>query len=236
MPENNRQAPSAARAIDGAVTGLLQGLLSAPGNLASEVERLHAVREETLGLLGEVSAEQALWSPRRGAWSIAQIADHLLRSEELYRDQFRRLIQMAREGKSSSIELSLREVNTSIAAIPRDVMRLFEVPMRMFNLFLPHAVRETLVRYPLVSALNPGVSDPRPGLSLEKLKQDLAAALTQTESLLRAPMPPNIERPTIVHPLLGKNNLPQLLRILIAHEERHQGQIAGIRTSAGFPN
>ena len=121
------------------------------------------VREKTLAILGQVTDEQALWSPRKGTWSIAQIADHLLRSEEMYREQFRRLIQMAKEGRGTTIEISLREVNVGFAAIPREVIPLLEFPIKMFNLFVPHVLRETMVRYPLVAALNPRSSEPRAG-------------------------------------------------------------------------
>lgn len=209
--------------------------ISPGGDLASETERFRAVREKTLAALAEVSAVQALWSPRHGVWSIAQIGDHLLRSEELYRNQFRSLIDRARQGRYSPIQISLREVDTSLAGIPRETMRVFELPARMFSLLAPHALREMVIRYSIVPALNPGVSEPRSGLTVEKVVAGLTASLAETESLLRAPMPVYVERPTIVHPLMGSNNLPQLLRILIAHEERHQGQIARLRTHAGFP-
>src|SRR5215211_5435069 len=83
---------SAARAIDGAISRMVQGVNSASWNPAAEIDRFRLVREQTLATLGQVNSEQALWSPRTGAWSIAQIADHLLLSEEMYREQFQRLI------------------------------------------------------------------------------------------------------------------------------------------------
>jgi hypothetical protein len=226
---------SAARAIDGAISRMVQGVNSVTWNPGAEVERFHMVREETLAILGQVSAEQSLWSPRKGTWSIAQIADHLLRSEEMHRGQFRRLIQMANEGRGSTIEVSLREVDVAFAGVPREVMPLLEFPMKMFNLFVPHVLRETMVRYPLVPALNPRSSEPREGLVIEKLREDLAAALAETESFFRSPMPPNIDELTINHPIIGNNTIPQMLCIMIAHEQRHQEQMSGVRDHANFP-
>ena len=214
---------------------MVQGVNSVSWNPCAEVERFHVVREKTLAILRQVSAEQALWSPRKGVWSIAQIADHLLLSEEMYRQQFRRLIQMANEGRGSTIEISLKEVNVAFAAIPHEVIPLLEFPIKMFNLFVPHVLRETMVRYPLVAALNPRSSEPRQGLIIEKLREDLAAALAETESFFRTPMPPNINELTINHPIMGNNTIPQMFRIVIAHEQRHQEQMSGVMAHATFP-
>jgi len=226
---------SAARAIDGAISRMVQGVNSVSWNPVAEVESFRLVREKTLAILGQVTAEQALWSPRKGTWSIAQIADHLLLSEQMYLEQFRRLIKLAKEGRGSTIEISLREVDVSFAVIPREVIPLLEYPMKMFNLFVPHVLRETMVRYPLVASLNPRKSEPRPGLTPGKLREDLAASLAETESFFRAPMPSNIDELTINHPIMGNNTIPQMFRIVIAHEQRHQEQMAGVLAHAGFP-
>jgi uncharacterized damage-inducible protein DinB len=226
---------SAARTIDGAISRMVQGVNSVSWNPAAEADRFRLVREQTLTILAQVNAEQALWSPRKGVWSIAQIADHLLLSEEMYREQFRRLLQMAREGRGSTIEISLKEVDVSVAPIPREVIPLLEFPLRMFNLFVPHVLRETMVRYPLVASLNPRASQPRDGLILGKLREDLDLALAETERFFQTPMPPNIHELTINHPILGNNTIPQLFSIVIAHEERHQGQMSDVRAHASFP-
>jgi len=226
---------SAARAIDGAISRMVQGVNSASWNPGVEVDRFRLVRDQTLAILGQVTSEQAAWSPQKGTWSIAQIADHLLRTEEMYRQQFQRLIQMAKEGKGSTIEIGLREVDVSFAAIPREVIPFLEFPIKMFNFFVPHVVRETMVRYPLISALNPRGSAPREGLVLEKLKVDLASSFAETESFFRTPMPHNLDQLTINHPIMGNNNIPQLFNIVIAHEQRHQGQMSDVRAHANFP-
>ena len=166
--------------LDGAISRMVQGLTAAPQNIAAVIESFHVVREKTLSILREVTPEQALWIPAAGTWSIAQNADHLLRSEGLYREQILRVIALARAGKGTSVQISLAEVNTFLAIIPAPVVPLFEVPMRMFNFFMPSALREALIRYPLVSARNPVVSAPRLGLSAEKLIADLTSSLMET--------------------------------------------------------
>jgi hypothetical protein len=237
MTEKNRQGVffAAFKGLDGAISSVMQATTSLPGNLVSEVDRFRMVREKTLGMLEEVSAQQALWCPRPRAWSIAQIADHLLLTEQLNRTQFQTLIRMAKTGRTSTVEIGLRDLDISFGGIPRDVIRFFETPVRMFNRFVPHPVRLAIVRNPIVSALNPTVSEPRTGLTLQKLREDLTASLAETERVLRGPLPPNVDSQFINHPVLGSNNLPQSLRIMIAHEERHHGQIASVRGEPRFP-
>jgi hypothetical protein len=224
----------AAKAISAAIAGLAQAATAAPAGLPAEVDRFSLVRENTLTALGEVGDIQAEWSPRHGVWSIVQIADHLLRTEEMYREQFRQIIEVARDG-GSSIRVSLRDVDSSFAGIPRPVMQLFEFPARMMSQFMPQPVREAIIRYPVVSAINPSASSPRPGLEIGAVRTALAASLAETEKLLGGPLPPNVERPVVDHPIMGRTNIRELFRVVIVHEERHQGQIATLRARADFP-
>jgi hypothetical protein len=223
-----------AKAIGAAIAGLAQAATAAPGTLMAEVDRFRLVRENTLTALGEVSALEAAWSPWHGVWSIVQIADHLLRTEEMYRDQFRQIIHVAREG-GSAIRVTLRDVDSSFAGIPRQAMRLVEFPARMMSQFMPQAVREAIIRYPIVSATNPSASTPRSNAEIGVVRTALAASLAETEKLLCGPLPPNVEEPVIDHPIMGRTNIRELFRVVIVHEERHQGQIASLRARADFP-
>jgi uncharacterized damage-inducible protein DinB len=219
------------RSIDGAVSRLVQSVNSGEWNPVTELDRLRLAREQTLAVLHQVSAAQALWLPPGGKWSIAQIADHLLRSEEMYREQFRRLLE-----KGSPIDISMAELDVGFQGIPGSVIAAVELPMKIFNRFVPHIVRETIIRYPLIAALNPQASAPREGLDPRKLRNELAASLLETEAFFQAPMPANIHQLTINHPLMGNNTIPQLFSIMIAHEQRHQAQLADVLAAAGLQN
>ena len=48
-------------------------------------------------------------------------------------------------------------------------------------------------------------------------------------------MPRNADELAISHPIMGNNTIPQLFRIVIAHEQRHQEQMERLRADAGFP-
>jgi hypothetical protein len=235
MIDNNPVIRSVARAIDGAISRAVQGANATTWNAAAEVDRFRGVREKTLTILDQLTVAQASWSPQQGKWSILQIADHLLLTEDMYREQFERLIRMAEEGRGATIEISLDEVDVGIPGIPREVAPFLEVPMRMFNIFVPHVVRETIIRYPIVASLNPSKSQPREGVSLGDLRRELEISLDETEELFLNRLPPNLDDLTINHPVLGNNTIPQLFRIVIAHEQRHQQQIATLQSHADFP-
>lgn len=203
--------------------------------LAAELDRFRRVRARTLEMVRDLSQEQSDFSPSGKEWSVGQNLNHLWLAEKLYRDQFRRLIDLQRAGRRPSIYLSLREVNTSFAFIPREIIPLFELPLITFNLFVPRIVRETMVRFPLLSAKNPSVSEPEKGLPVHELRTALETSLEETEQLFRNNPGIDPTRMTITHPILGSNNIPQILRIVAPHEERHQGQIARVMRDARYP-
>jgi hypothetical protein len=235
MIDNHPLVRSVARAIDGAISRAVQGVNATTWNPAAEMERFREVREKTRTILGQLTTSQAAWSPQPDKWSILQIADHLVRTEEMYLEQFQSLVKMAEEGRGNTMEISLAEVDVGFAAIPREVAPLFELPMRVFNIFVPHVLREAMVRYPIVASLNPRQSKPRENLSLSKLRQDLVRSLDATEEFFAGPLPHNIQDLTVSHPIMGNNTIPQLFRIVIAHEQRHQEQMEGVQAHAKFP-
>jgi len=138
-------------------------------------------------------------------------------------------------GKKTNIELTFEQVNTSVAFIPREVIPLFTLPLKMFNFFVPHIVRETMFRFPLIPALNPRVSDPAPSRPIDELRSCLASSIEATEAIFRADLPANLKDMTLSHPILGTNNIVQILGIMGAHEERHQTQMRAVLANPRFP-
>src|SRR5207253_656089 len=105
--------------------------------------------------------------------------------------------------RKTTLEISLRQVNTSIAFIPREVMPVFTLPLKIFNLFVPHIVRETMVRFPVIPTLNPSVSNPAGSRPVEDLRSSLVTSLAATEEIFRRDLPPNLGNMTMSHPVLG---------------------------------
>ena len=63
---------------------------------------------------------------------------------------------------------------------------------------------------------------------LEDLRVDLVAQLRTTESLFEGDLPEALPRVRAAHPLYGSNNVVRMLRLMGAHEERHQHQLRAI--------
>src|SRR5262249_50048649 len=126
---------------------------------------------------------------------------------------------------------SLAEFNISPAFVPRPLLPYLEVPLLIVNRFMPGSVRDFLIRSRLFPARHPDVAAPRRGRHAAELRDDLASSLSQTEALLRPSLDLNFATMRHVHPLLGTNTVPELLRILALHEQRHQAQILDLLRS-----
>jgi hypothetical protein len=59
-------------------------------------------------------------------------------------------------------------------------------------------------------------------------------SLKETVALLESNAQLDYSEMLIQHPLLGKNNVPGLLRFLALHERRHQRQMKEIMSSSQF--
>jgi hypothetical protein len=238
---NNRFSfASLGLAIDGTISRLVHDLTAPP--LPPGEERTRAIakyrvaRDGTLALIQDLTQEQAGFFPAARVWSIGQIVEHLLLTEELYRTQMRNLIEIARRGEKRNIELTFNDIDNSIAFIPRDVIPKLTVPLNVLNTFIPRAVREAMFRIPLIPALNPRASQPTSGQSIAALRVRAVSALHATEEIFRGKLPPELMNRTLSHPIIGTNNIAQIFGILAAHEERHHGQIRAVLADPRFPS
>ena len=211
--------------IEGFVSSLVKQFTARPGTIAGEVSKLGAARRQTVALLANVTDEQAQWSPRLGAWSVIQVADHIVLFEALYRDSIAKLIELGQQGRKTEIKYTLADIDVSLPAIPRAVWPLLEVPLDCMNTFVPAALRQTFIRFPVVAARSPKIADPRPGLTLNGIREELVSSAKATAELLAHPLPDDGQNMKLSHPVLGVNNVVDLLGMMTAHEERHQKQI-----------
>ncbi len=193
------------------------------------------VRSGTIRLVEGLTEEQAAYRPTSDAWSVSQILDHLLLTEALYRTQMKRLIELAREGKRSNIDVTLSEVDLSLPFIPKALMPAMALPLTMMNMFVPQSLRETVLRFPIMKAKNPKISEPAPAKPLAVLREQLAASLGETEALFVGALPAKTGRVTVSHPVFGRNTIANIFGLMAAHEERHGTQIAGVLRQPGFP-
>jgi hypothetical protein len=230
---------SAGRAIDGAISRIVHGIVTPAGAPAEEraaaFRQYRVAREGTLSLIQHVSQAQADFKPAQDKWSIGQNVEHLLMTEDLYRTQIQNLIALARSGNGTNIDLTFRDINTSVAYIPREVIPLLSAPLKVFNLFVPQAVREVMFRIPFIPAIAPTVSTPDTCRPITDLRLQCTSSNAATEAVLRGTLPPNLDKMTITHPILGTNNIAQIFRIIAAHEERHHTQMRSVIQNPRFP-
>jgi len=205
------------------------------GAITDYLRNFARVRRGTLQLVAGLTDEQSAYTPGRDSWSVAQILDHLLLTEALYRVQILRLLDLAHEGKRSNIDISFAELDLSLPFIPKALMPALSVPLTVMNMFVPHAVREALLRFPFVKAKSPGISEPGPVKPIAVLREQMESSREVTESVLSGALPPSAGRVTVTHPLFGRNTIAKILALMAAHEERHGLQIRGIAGQPGFP-
>jgi uncharacterized damage-inducible protein DinB len=202
--------------------------MTADSAIADSLAVFTRVREQTLSATAHLTNDQANYSPNATTWSVAQNLDHLLLAEGLYRSQISRLLDLARRGEGRNINISLEEVDLKLPFVPKAVMPLLAVPLTMFNMFVPSAVRETVLRFPVVKAKNPKMMEPAAKKSINVLRDQLRASLAETEALFAGDLPPNAERVTVSHPVFGRNTIANIIRLMSAHEERHGTQMARV--------
>jgi uncharacterized damage-inducible protein DinB len=192
----------------------------------TELNLVRSARARTLAMIAGLTQAQMDFSPAPGKWSIGELVDHLLLSEQLYREQIAQLIELKKAGRKPVIKRSFADINVSVAFLPRPLLPFLEIPFTLLNWFTPSIVRETIIRYKVFPAQTADRTAPCKGRPAEELREELRASLTQTEALFEAHPGLDYREMISQHPLLGANNALQLLRIVANHEQRHQDQIS----------
>jgi DinB family protein len=211
----------------------------AAATYSSEVEQslneFRATRARTLAMVKALTQTELDFMPAPNRWSIGEVLDHMLLAEQLNREQVAKLIQLKMEGKRSELILTFSELNISIVGIPRFLLPLIEAPLILMNMFVPDTLRNYLTRTRLIPFRNPDPATPRHGRSAAELRGGLVASLEETERLFQSNPQLNYQEMIVQHPLLGRYDVPGLLRFMSAHEERHQSQIVSIQTAPHSP-
>src|SRR5262249_25204196 len=200
-----------------------------------DLELLRSTRSRTLSIVAGLSQPQFDFSPERGKWSIGEVLDHLLLSEEIFRGEIARLIELDKAGRRPVIKRSLSELDFSIAFIPKPILALAAAPFTLFNVFVPSGVRLFLIRSRLLPAQSATASTPRKGRPANTLMEQLRASLQETEALFEENSTLDFRKMFLEHPLLGTNNAIELVRLVALHEQRHQEQISEVIEGKQFP-
>jgi hypothetical protein len=198
------------------------------------LQRFRQTRQQTLALVRELSQDELDRGPAPNSWSVGEVLDHLLLAEIFFRREIGELIERRKEGRSPLLWRGFKDLDISVGPIPKGLLPWLAVPLTLANLCVPAFVRDFLIRSRRIPGRHPTAATPRRGRRAADLRTELAASLAETEALFQAHPSIDFRALRYVHPLLGNNNVLDLLRIVTLHEERHQQRIAElVRTLFG---
>ena len=197
--------------------------------LVDEIAAFRRVRDQTLRLVEGLSQEEFDWSPALDKWSIGEVLDHVLRAEQFFRRDLERLAEGSRSGRPMHIRHTFHDLDIGLPFVPRSLMPALDIPLTLATLFVPAAVLNILTASRLFAMRHPSVADPQHGRSAESIREDLWDACRQTFEFLQRLSPRDAASMTVSHPLLGTRTVPELIRFMLQHERRHQGQVADLK-------
>jgi uncharacterized damage-inducible protein DinB len=197
--------------------------------LADELAEFRRVRSETLRLVEGLSQEQFDWLPAAEKWSIGEVLDHLLLAEQFFRRDLERLAEASRAKRPMHIRHTFHDLDIGLPFVPRSLIPALDLPLTLATLFVPAGVLNVLAASRLSPMRHPSVAHPRRGRSAEALRRELRDASRQTAEILERFSASDAARMTVSHPLLGTRTVPELIRFVVHHERRHQGQIADLK-------
>jgi hypothetical protein len=205
-------------------------------NLQENLHLLESTRAATLAMVRKLTQEQADWAPGGDEWSVGEVLDHLLRSEAIYRKEILELVALARAGRVPFIRRGVQDIDFSPSFLPKALLPVVDLPFTLVTMFVPSMVRDLIIRYSsLLKGQSPKAAIPAKGRPVTALVAALGKSLQDTQAVLSANPGMKFETMRIQHPMLGINNVPQLLRLTALHERRHHDQIrklfAGIRAA-----
>jgi hypothetical protein len=194
----------------------------------NQLKNVSDTRGRTLELVEPLPPEALEYRNAPDHWSAGEILDHLVKADSTYLGEIRKLIRLKRVGKRPLIFVTLSRMEFSLPLIPRFLLPLGDIPVGFFNLFLPKALRELALRYPVIRAESPEILRPR----RDRRKRDLIAELRglpeDVERLFQENSDIDFTELRYYHPLFGFNNAYDILGLMVSHERRHQRQLRGL--------
>ncbi len=177
----------------------------------------------------QLSEEQAVVRLRPGAWSAAEVLDHLVQTELAFRKYLILALGRARAGDAQPIRIGFDQVDTRLRPLPKTWMPVLTPLLFALHAVTPFSVRLSVMRRRgLVWAAAPRVAMPLGKRMPAELRAHLAAEMERTRELFEGDLPAMLPRIRAAHPLYGWNDMAQVIRLMAAHEQRHQHQLRTI--------
>lgn len=178
-------------------------------NVAEIIEEVEAARTRLCQSVGGLSSAQAGFKCTPEAWSVAEILEHLSKSEKF-------LVKRMRDG--------LDQAETA----GKDKAWLGGFESFSLEVYVEKARHE---KYKA-----PQVLVPAGGFSVPEILLELRASRTDLLSLRPQFEAHDVSNVGFPHPVFGQLNLYQWLAFVGLHEDRHLRQIESVMATSGFPS
>jgi hypothetical protein len=192
--------------------------------MSEKLDQFRMSRAETIRLVEPLSQAE-IDGAQEGKWSIGEVLDHLAKSDSTYLKVIDQLVDLKREGKKPQIVVTLAKMEFSFPLLPKPLLPFADLPVAVFNYFLPNSARELIVRNPVVPAESPPVLRPEAGKEKAQLVDALERSLDRTERIFSDNPGMNFSEFRFYHPLFGFNDVYDIIGLMLSHERRHQKQL-----------
>jgi hypothetical protein len=133
------------------------------------------------------------------------------------------------------LRYTFEDIDVRPLGLPVFVLSALERPFRTISQTLPDWLHRFLMLNPLVPARSPTIATPRANRPASTMLAELRASISLTRAAVEANADLDLEAMRIDHPITGMSNVGDILVLLARHELRHQRQMEGVRSAAGFP-
>ena len=201
----------------------------------SEISDFRAARERTCSLVAGLSEDEMAQRPVPGTWSPGELVDHLLRTEALWRREVEELVRLRRAGRQPFLSRLWADFPLPVVdRLPAPLLGILHAPLTLFNTFVPTRFFLAFLRHRAVAVAAPPAIAPRRGRTAEELRRELKTESTATVAVFEDNDDVRFRRLIYQHPLFGIVHAVDLLRLITAHEKRHQDQLVEILSDLGL--
>jgi hypothetical protein len=199
-------------------------------------DEFRQAREKTLSLVRDLTQQQLDFSTSPRKWSVGEVLDHLVRVDEVFRDEYDELLRRwKKRGRGVGLYRSLSDAGFSLPLVPDAFLPLFDLPAAMAGILFPRPIRQAVFSNRAVPAQAPKRIEPRKGRPADDLRGELSGFREYLERFFADNPEVEWERLRYYNPLCGLTNLPGVMSFIASHEGRHQEQIQEILDADGFP-
>lgn len=179
-------------------------------NVESAIEALKEISSEADAKFGAMSAEQVNWRPQDGGWSIGQCIEHLIRSNELFFDEFDKVASGTRKNS---------------------VWQSWSPFTAVSGRFLIKSLRADEKKVKTIKTMVP------PSEIAGDVVQRFAEHNERLAGKIRSVANADLARTVVSSPFLSlvTYNLGDGLEIILEHERRHLRQAERVALNEGFP-